>query len=103
MSSWSRLAMARSGLGISATFASKAFSPAALSLFARSSAFISWARSFIAARSSAENPLDFLLLALADFCAVFCGLIGSAHLLDTDEVARGIPEGAVPHPPRLVG
>src|SRR5687767_12536729 len=27
----------------------------------------------------------------------------SVHLLDADEVARGIAEGAVPHPPRLLG
>ena len=52
--------------------------PSALSLFARASAFSSWARAFIAARSSSVNPLDFLLIAvvlLADFCVSFFGLI----------------------------
>src|SRR5215207_3822513 len=71
MIAWSRSAMARSGCGISAILASTALSPAALFLVMRASAFSSWARSFIAARSSAVNPLDFLLLAapLVDFCA----------------------------------
>ena len=44
----------------------------------RASAFSSWARSFIAARSSSVNPLDFLRIAvalLADFCVPFFGLI----------------------------
>src|SRR3989304_4331378 len=70
MIAWSRLAMARSDPCISAIFASRAFSPSAL--FA--SAFSSWARSFIAARSSSVNPLAFLLVAvvlLADFCVAF--------------------------------
>jgi hypothetical protein len=48
--------------------ASTAFSPSALFLLARSSAFSSLARSFIAARSSSVNPLDVLL---ADFCVSF--------------------------------
>src|SRR5918998_66731 len=60
MSAWSRSAMARSGSGISAIFSSTALSPSAL----RASAFSSWARSFIAARSSAVNPFDFLPLAV---------------------------------------
>ena len=67
--------MARSGSGISAIFASTALSPSALP--ARS-AFSSWRRSFIAARSSSVNPLDFLPIAvvlLADFCVPFFGLI----------------------------
>src|SRR5581483_7651796 len=76
MIAWSRLAMARSGSGISAIFASTSLSPSAL--FARASAFNSWARFFIAARSSSVNPPDFLLIAvvlLADFCVSFFGLI----------------------------
>src|SRR6266545_33336 len=68
---WSRSAMARSGCGISAIFARTALSPAALFLVIRASAFSSRARSFIAARSSALNPLDFLLVAapFVDFSA----------------------------------
>src|SRR5215212_1666417 len=62
MISWSRSAMARSGSGISAIFASRSLSPAARFLFARSSAFSSFARSLIAARSSAVNPSDFFAL-----------------------------------------
>ena len=45
--------MARSVPFISATFSSRAFSPSALA----ASAFSSLARSFMAARSSAVNPL----------------------------------------------
>src|SRR3989454_5310233 len=65
----SRLAIVRSGSGISAIFASTALSPSALS------AFSSWMRSFIAPLSSSVNPLNFLLIAvvlLADFCVPFC-------------------------------
>jgi hypothetical protein len=57
MSAWSRFAMSRSAAGISAILSSTARSPAALSLFIRSSAFSSLARSFIAAFSSSVNPL----------------------------------------------
>src|SRR3989337_4349452 len=76
MIAWSRLAMVRSDPCISAIFASTALSPFALSARGprRASAFSSWARSFIAARSSSVNPLDFLLVAvvlLADFCVAF--------------------------------
>jgi hypothetical protein len=53
MSSWSRVAMARSVPFISPTFSRSAFSPSALA----ASAFSSLARSFIAARSSAVKPL----------------------------------------------
>ncbi len=42
MIAWSRLAMARSGPGISAIFASTSRSPSALFLLARASAFSSW-------------------------------------------------------------
>jgi hypothetical protein len=55
--------MTRSGFGISAIFSSRALSPSALA----ASAFSSLARSFIAAFSSALNPLD--------FCVVFLVLI----------------------------
>src|ERR1700716_2348048 len=64
MIAWSRLPMARSRSGISAIFASTVLSPFALS------AFSSWTRSFIAARSSSVNPLNVLPVAvvlLADF------------------------------------
>jgi hypothetical protein len=74
MIAWSRVAMARSGSGISAIFASTALSPSAR----RASAFSSRARSFIAERSSSVNPLDFLPLAVvlfADFCVAFFALI----------------------------
>src|SRR5438477_2974557 len=67
---WSRLAMVRSGSGISAIFASTAPSPSPLS----APAFSSWMRSFIAPCSSSVNPLNFLLVAvvlLADFCVPF--------------------------------
>src|SRR2546425_1221088 len=72
MMAWSRSAMARSGFGISAIFASTSLSPSALS------AFSSWARSFIAARSSSVNPLTALpvtVALLADFCVPVFGLI----------------------------
>jgi hypothetical protein len=54
MMAWSRSAMARSGFGISAIFASTSLSPSALP--AREPAFSSRARSFIAARSSSVTP-----------------------------------------------
>src|SRR5215218_4692830 len=64
MIAWSRSAMARSGSGISAIFASTALSPPAFSARGprRASDFSSWARSFIAARSSSVNALDFFAL-----------------------------------------
>src|SRR5467141_3065622 len=70
MIAWSRLAMARSGAGISAIFASTSLSPSALS------AFVSLTRSFIADRSSAVNASVFFLVAvvrLADFCVSLIG------------------------------
>src|SRR5882724_2268990 len=76
MTAWSRWAMARSGSGISAIFASTSLSPSALS--ARGPRRASWARSFIAARSSSVNPADFSLITmvlLADFCVAFLGLM----------------------------
>src|SRR5882672_5342390 len=84
---WSRVAIARSGLGISAIFASTSRSPSAF--FARgprrASAFSSWTRSFIAARSSSVNPLAALLVTLArlaDFCVSVLGLMESPRLSD---------------------
>src|SRR5881628_143014 len=71
MIAWSRLPMARSGSGISAIFASTEPSPSTPGP-GPAVAFSSWTRSFIAARSSSVNPLDFLLIAvvlLADFMA----------------------------------
>src|SRR5689334_20263427 len=73
-----RRARDRSGSLISAMAACRACSPAALSWFMRASAFSSLARFFIAAFSSAENPLDVLAVGVAlfaDFWAVFLGLI----------------------------
>ena len=80
MIAWSRFAMALSVPFISATFSRGAVSPSALA----ASAFSSLARSFIAARSSAENPLDFLLLVavvlFADFfCVAFFALITPSY------------------------
>src|SRR5713226_417091 len=78
MMAWSRSAMARSGFGIPAIFARTSPSPSAV--FApgprRASAFSSWTRSFIAARSSSVNPLTTLL---ADFCVSVFGLIEPPH------------------------
>src|SRR5437773_6422376 len=80
MMAWSRSAIARSAFGISAIFASTSFSPSAF--FARgprrASAFSSWARAFIAARSSSVNPvtaLPFTVALLAGFCVCVLGLI----------------------------
>src|SRR5215212_4619200 len=75
MRAWSRSAMARSGSGISAIFASTSLSPSALPARGprRAAAFSSWARSLIAARSSSVNPLDVALpvVLLADCCVAF--------------------------------
>ena len=64
--------MARSDFGISAIFASTSLSPSALPARGprRASAFSSWARSLIAARSSRVNPLDALPVALLADCRV---------------------------------
>src|SRR5262245_46436647 len=87
----SRSAMARSGYFIAA---SRSRSPAALSRFARSSAFSSRARALIAARSSAVNPFEVLLAVL--FSAI-------AQLLDADQVPGRIADGAVADAVRLLG
>src|SRR5438445_10411564 len=94
MVAWSRLAMARSGSFMAAIAASTSLSPAALFLLARSSAFSSWARAFIAARSSSVNPLDFLSIAVvlfADFCVLFfAGFLSaiSNHLRAPNEIVE---------------
>ncbi len=59
---WTRSARTRSGAGISAILARTSLSPSPLPFFERA-AFNSFARSFIAARSSAVNPV-FLLFAM---------------------------------------
>src|SRR5487761_143862 len=72
MISWRRLAIVRSGSDIVAIFASTVLSPSALP------AFCSWMCSFIAARSSSVDPLDFLLVAvvlLVDFGSFSAGFM----------------------------
>src|SRR6187455_861450 len=101
--------MARSDPFIAAIAASRSRSPSARFLLARASAFSSWARAFIAARSSAVNPLDVLVLAVvlfADFCVLFVtGFLAAmrstpsrtTQLLDADQVpvpCRIMPRGA---------
>src|SRR3972149_3109114 len=135
MIAWRRLPMARSGSGISAIFDSTALSPSALSARGprRAPAFSSWARSFIATRSSSVNPLDvlpiavllladscvaFVVVLLVDFCVALFALIvpsragsrcppqpshRSGQLVGADQVARGIAEGAVANAVRLLG
>src|SRR5687767_4462653 len=101
-SSWSRLAIARSGPGICAIFASKAFS----SFSPRAAAFRSWTVSFSAARSSAVSPLPFAAVVLADvfapFFVAFRSAISGRHLLrglrrleDPDGVAEGVAEAHI--------
>src|SRR5256886_9464573 len=94
MTAWSRLAMPRSGSGISAIFASTSLSPSASPERARRR---SLRVSFIAARSSSESNLDSLVLVLrADFflslMTTFLQLRGPSHwtglMLGTDPVAR---------------
>src|SRR6266702_2483824 len=66
MMAWSRSPMARYGSGIAAIFASTALSPSALSARGprRAAAFSSWARSFIAPRSSSVNPSNVVSIAV---------------------------------------
>src|SRR5207342_327930 len=91
MIAWSRLAMARSVPFISAIFASRALSPSALA----ASAFSSWARSLIAARSSAVNPLVAVVL-LADPCVFFEAFLSAIakHLRAPNE-SRPLTSGAI--------
>src|SRR6266516_6587959 len=107
MTAWSRSPMARSGSGISAILASTALSPSALSARGprRAAAFSSWARSFIAPRSSSVNPSNFLSIAvvlLADFCVSFiagflpCESSGGRQswvLKQPEDVAIGVGDG----------
>src|SRR5262249_2152995 len=58
---WTRLAMTRSGSFIAAIAASASRSPSARFLLARSSAFSSRARAFIAPTSSDVKPLRFFV------------------------------------------
>src|SRR5262245_36682389 len=84
---WSRSAIERSGPGISAIFARRARSPSSLLLAALSS----WARSFIAARSSAVNlPEDAVGLAGVRvlFFVVFFSAIASYLLVSDASVPR---------------
>src|SRR5207302_5141485 len=87
MTAWSRLAMARSGSGISPIFASRSLSPSAL----RAATFCSSTRSFIAARSSSENPsylFFFAVVLVADFCLAFIGGFLPVSLDGCDPHAR---------------
>src|SRR5438874_6358451 len=104
---WSRLAIARSDPFIAAIAASRSRSPSALSRLARSSAFSSRARAFIAARSASVNPWDVVpaaVVLLADFCVAFFALIvpsrpgwsGGRHssvLQQPEDVAIGVGDG----------
>src|SRR5262245_19394145 len=87
--------MARSDSGISAIFASTSASASALLL----AAFSSWARSFIAARSSAVKPHDFLLLVVADRFVLLSADFRSAieiHHTSSLEAGRAELEKAPP-------
>src|SRR5271165_3383617 len=77
MIAWTRSAMTRSGSSISAIFASTSPSSSALSVPRprRPAAFTSWARSFMAARSSSVKAL------LAGFCVFFIAASSAASLL----------------------
>src|SRR5262249_38491633 len=85
MIAWRRFAMVRSG-SFNAPIAARAIlSPSALSLSARASALSSWARAFIASRSTSVNPLSFLFIepALpAEFRVFFFGLIDRSFCWD---------------------
>ena len=72
---WSRLAIARSDPFIAAIAASRTRSPSALFLFARASAFSSFARSLIAAFSSSEKPPDVLSFAVVPLAGFFASFI----------------------------
>ncbi len=88
--------MARSFPFISAIAASRSRSPSALFLFARASAFSSWARSFIAARSSAVNPGFVVVFFVVFFSAIMeppCRGSVSAVLQQPEDVAVGVGDG----------
>src|SRR5438445_9068921 len=93
MIAWRRLAIARSGSGISAIFARTAFS----SFAPRAAAFRSWTVSFIAARSPAVSPVDALrAVLLTDFFVLFNAgfLAATVHLRrrwSFESIALGLP------------
>src|SRR5258708_23130286 len=98
MTSWSRPPMARSGFGISAIFASRALSPSAFSACGprRAETFISWTRSFMAARSSSVNPANLFSIAvvlLAAFCLAFIGGFSPARIDGNDPMLGCPPDG----------
>jgi hypothetical protein len=73
MTAWSRSAMARSASGISAIFASTTLSPSAFGP-GRAVDLSSFARSFIAARSSSVNRsgvVPFAVVLVSGFCESF--------------------------------
>jgi hypothetical protein len=72
---WSRSARERSGSGSSAILASTARSASAFPFLARASAFSSWARSFIAARSSSEKPADVVPVAVVRLADLWVSVI----------------------------
>ena len=101
--------MARSGSGISAIFASTSRLPVRLAL-ARAALAPPSAPGRALSSQRVPRPVNPLVDALpvvaaADRCvAFFAGLRSAiAQLLDADQVARGIAEGAVADPVRLVG
>jgi hypothetical protein len=85
MIAWSRLAIARSSSFIAAIAASSSRSPSARFLLARSSAFNSRARAFIAACSSAVNPFDLCVAFSADFPSAI-----AKHLRASNEPVRSV-------------
>jgi hypothetical protein len=86
---WMPLAMARSDSDSSSIFASRAFSPSS----ARAAALSSAARSFMAARSSAVNPLAFLPFSLAFFTDVF---VSFSAVLATGRSSLVFPLNRIP-------
>ncbi len=98
--------MARSDCGISRIFASTALSSSALAARGprRAPAFSSWARSFIAARSSSVNPSyvsPVVVVLLADFLVSFIAGSSPACLDGDDPHARQPP--ATVASPKLIG
>jgi hypothetical protein len=80
MIAWSRLAMARSGCGRGAIFASTSPSPSVLpACRPRASAFNSWRRSLFAARSSSVNPVGSFPVALVLLGGFYVSFLCSFH------------------------
>jgi len=90
---WILLAMLRSGSGISAILASRSRSPSARVAPARAAALISRVRLRIAARSSAVNPSDALVVVpwAAGLVAFFTGFFSTMAI---PSVPRTIPASA---------